>query len=118
MLHHEIRRAILEIAAVDQARDRRVIEGGEDMPFAVQSAAQPRMQRRVLQYLDGDGLLILRIIALAAVHGAHAAVPENRHHPIRTDARADQSILMILQQRFRGFADGVQQRVFAPAHPI
>ncbi len=118
VLHHQIRRAVLEIAAVDQARDRRVIEGGEDMPFAVQSAAQPRMQCRVLQYLDGDGLLILRVIALAAVHRAHAAVPENRHHPVRTDARADQSIPMILQQRFRGFADGVQQRVFAPCDPI
>ncbi len=84
------------------------------MPLTVQTAAQPRMQRRVLQYLDGDRLVILRIIALAAVHRAHAAVPENRHHPIRTDARADQTVLMILQQRFGGFADGVQQRVFEP----
>ena len=115
VLHHQIRRAVLEIAAVDQARDRRVIERREDVPLAVQSAAQPRMQRRVLQHLDGDGLLILRVIALAAVHGAHAAVPENRHHAIRADARADQPVLMILQQRLGGFADGVQQRVLAPA---
>ncbi len=66
------------------------------------------------QNLDGDRLLILRVIALAAVHRAHAAVPENGHDTIRTDARADQPVLVVLQQRFCGFADGVQQEVFAP----
>ena len=44
VFHHEIGRSVLEIAAVDQSRDRRMIERGEDMPLAVQPAAQPRMQ--------------------------------------------------------------------------
>ncbi len=59
VFHHQVRRAVLEIAAVDQARDRWMIESGENVPLAVQPAAQSGMQRRVLQNLDGDGLLIL-----------------------------------------------------------
>ena len=84
-----------------------MIEGGKDVPLAVQSAAQARVQGRVLQYLDGDRLLILRVVALAAVHRAHAAMSENGHHAIGADARADQPVVMVLQQRLRGFADGV-----------
>jgi len=113
VLHDEIRRSILEIAAVDQTCNRGVIEGGEDVPFAVQAAAQSRMQGRVLQNLDGHRLLVLRLVALAAIHGAHAAVPENRGHAIRADLRADQSILVALQQRLCGFAYRLQQRVLA-----
>ena len=112
VFHHEIRGSVLEIAAVDQARDRRVIEGGKDMPLAVQPAAQSWMQRRVLQNLDGDGLLILGVVALAAIHGAHAAVPENGNDAIRPDASSDQAVLVILQQGFGGVADGIEQGVF------
>ena len=74
IFHDQIGRAVLQVAAVDQARDRWVIKSRQDMPLAVQPAAQPRMQGRVLQYLDRDGLLILRIVALAAVYHAHAAM--------------------------------------------
>ncbi len=98
MFHDEVRRAVLEIAAVDQARDRGVIERREDVPLAVQPAAQPRMQGRMLQYLDRHGLLVLRVVALAAINRAHAAMAENRHHAIGPDARSDQAILVILQQ--------------------
>ncbi len=41
-------------------------------------------------------------------------MPENGHHAIGTDARADQAILVVLEQGFRGFADGVQQHVSMP----
>ena len=98
MFHDEVRCAILEIAAVDQAGDRGVIERREYVPLAVQSAAQARMHSRMLQYLDRHGLLVLRIVALAAIHGAHAAMAQNRHDAIRAHARSDQTIPMILEQ--------------------
>ncbi len=115
MLHHEIGGAVLEIAAVDQARDGGVIERREDVPFAVQPAAQSRMQCGMLQHLDRHRLLVLRIVALAAIYRAHAAMAENRHHPVRTDARTDQPIPVIFQQRFGGRPDGILKRVLAPA---
>ncbi len=73
------------------------------------------MQGGVLQNLDGDGLLILRVIAFAAVHRAHAAVTENGHDAIGPHAGADEPVLVILQQRFRRFTYGVQQRVLGPS---
>ena len=111
VLHHEIRGAVLEIAAVDEARDRRMSECRENVPLAVQAAAQARMQRRMVQHLDGDDLLILSVVALASIDGAHAAVTENRYHPVVADMRADQSVLMLRQQRLGRFADRIQQRV-------
>ncbi len=47
-LHDQVRSAILEFTAVDQARNRRIVQGGENVPLAVQPAAQPRMQSCVL----------------------------------------------------------------------
>ena len=98
VLHHQIGRAVLEIAAVDQPRNRRMIERGENMAFAVQAAAQPRVQCRMMQHLDGDGLLVLRIVSLGAIHRAHAAVPENGYDAIVADVRTDQSVLVFHQQ--------------------
>ncbi len=92
-----------------------MIERRQDVALAVQPAAQPRMHGRVLQNFDRDQLAILRIVALAAVHDAHAAMAENRNHPIRTDARSEQTVPMILQQRFGGRADRVQQRILLAA---
>ena len=110
--HHEVGRAIFEVAAVDQACDRWIIKRGEDVSFAVQAAAQTRMHGRMLQYLDCNGLMILRIITLTAVHGAHAAIAQDRYHPIGTDACPNQAIAMIIEKRFSGGADGVEEGIF------
>ena len=111
VLHHQIGRAVIQIAAVDQSRDGRMSERRQDVPLAVQAIAHARMQRRVVQHLDGDGLLILGIIALAAVHRAHAAVPEDGSDAIVPDAGSDQAILVLHQQGFGRFADGIQQGI-------
>ena len=111
ILHDQVRCAVLEVAAVDEARDRAMIERRQNVTFTVQSAAQPRMHRGVLQHLDRDQLVILRIVALAAVYDAHAAVAQNRHDPIGADARTDQAVAMIFQQRLGRSADRVQQRI-------
>ena len=116
VFHHQIRRAVFEIAAVDQSRDRRVGQRCENVPLAVQPAAQPRVQGRVVQHLDGDRLLVLRVVPLAAIHRAHAAVPENRHDPIVSDTGPDQPVLVLHQQRFRRFADRVQQGILRYFH--
>jgi hypothetical protein len=69
------------------------------------------MQRGVMQHLDGNRLLVLRVVALAPVHGAHAAVPENGLDTIGADARPEQPVLVFNQQRFRRLADGGSQRI-------
>jgi len=70
--HHEVRRSILEVAAVYQACDGGIVERRQDVALhCAIGLAQARMHRRMLQDLDGNGLTILRIIALAAVHRAH-----------------------------------------------
>ena len=83
----------------------------EDVPLAVQSAPQAGMQGCMVQYLDGHGLLILGIVALAAIDGAHAAVAEDGHDAVVADAGAHQSVLMLYEQGFRRFADDAHQRV-------
>ena len=94
-----------------------MVERRQDVALTVQPAAQPRMDRRMLQYLDRDHLVILRIVALAAVHDAHASMAEDRHDAIRPDARSEQPVAMIFQQRLGGGADRVQQRIFLAAVP-
>ena len=98
MFHHEVGGAVFEVAAVDQAGDRGMVERREDVPFAVQSAAQPRVYRRLLQNLDRHGLMVLRIVALAAIYGAHPSMAEDGYDAIRSDARADQPVAVILEQ--------------------
>jgi hypothetical protein len=112
-LHDQIRRGVVELPAVDQTGDRGMIERRQDVPFAVQPAAQARVQNGMLQHLDRDGLLVLRIIAFAAVDRAHAAMAENRYDAIRADPRADETIAVILEQRFCGGTDCIEQRIFA-----
>ena len=110
----EIGSSVLEFAAVDQARDRRMVQRRENVPFAVQTAAQPRVQGRVMQHFDGHALPILRVVALSPIHGAHAAVPEDGHYPVLADARAEQSVLMFFEQGFGGRADRDHQGVRSP----
>ena len=98
VLHDQIRCGVVQLAAVDQARYRGMIQRRQYVPLAVQPAAQARMQDGMLQDFDRDGLLILRIIALAAVNRAHAAMAQNRHDAIRADPRADQAVAMVLEQ--------------------
>ena len=111
MLHHQVRRSVVELPAVDQTRDGGMGECGEDVPLAVQPAAQAGMQGGVVQYLDGHRLLVLGIVALAAIDGAHAAMAEDGDDAIVADARTHQTVLMFYQQRFRRLADDVHQRV-------
>jgi hypothetical protein len=81
------------------------------MPLAVQTIAQPRMQRRVMKHFDGHDLPVLSAIPLAAINGAHAAVSKDGHEAIVSHSSADQPILMLGQQRLGRCADRVQQRV-------
>ena len=114
VFHDEIGRAVVEVAAVDETRDRGVTERRENVPLAVQPTAQPRMQGRMMQHLDRHGLLVLPVVALAAIYRAHAPVAEDRHDAVGSDARAEQPVLMVLQQRFGRRTHGVHQRIFRP----
>src|SRR6202022_3743555 len=94
MFHHQIRCTVVQVAAVDEPRDGRVIERCKNVAFAVKPAAQSWMQNGVMQHLDGNGLLVLRVVALAAIHGAHSTLPENGHDAVRAYASAEQTVLV------------------------
>src|ERR1700735_5480713 len=49
ILHDEVRGPSLQIAAIYEGSDRAMVERGQDVAFAVQTAAQARMHCRVLQ---------------------------------------------------------------------
>jgi hypothetical protein len=88
-----------------------MIERGENVAFAVQPVSQARMQTRVVHDLDGHGLPILQVVALGPVYGAHAAVAEDGHDLIRTDPRAEQTILMCFEQRLGCLANHIRKGI-------
>ena len=77
VLHHEVGRAGLVDAAVDQARDVGVLELGEDLAFLAETPHQP--WRRPGELLDRHALLELAVAALGQPHFAHAADAECTH---------------------------------------
>ncbi len=114
MFHHQIRCTVFQVAAVDEPRDRRVIERRKNMALAVQTAAHPWMQRGVMQHLDGNGLMVLRVVALGAIHGAHPTLPENGHHAIRSYASAEQPVLVFFEKGLGRSADGIDEGILGP----
>ena len=89
-------------------------QGDSDLRHSVEAAAQSWMQNGVVQHLDGNGLLVLRVVALAAIHGTHAALPENGHDAIRAYASAEQTVLVFLEKGFGRRTDGINQRILGP----
>ena len=92
-----------------------MVERCQDVTLAVQAAAQTGVQRSVVQYLDGHRLLVLGIVPLAAIDRAHAAVTQDGHDAVVADASADQTVLMLHEQRFSRLADGIHQGILGPS---
>ena len=79
ILHHHVRRAVVQQPAVDHPGDPGMLEHGEDAAFVVEllpvttDCMRDALQRGVLQ--------VLAIGALHFVHLAHAATPQQPYHP-------------------------------------
>ena len=85
VLHREVGRAVVGGAAVDQPRDVRVIEVGEDLPFGPEPLFDDRRLERRADHLDRDLLLVRIVGADAKVDGAHPAAADFAHQPVRAD---------------------------------
>src|SRR5687767_3628978 len=72
VLHHEERHPVLARTAVEQARDVRMLERGENLPFGAEAAEQGVDVEPSLDELEGDALLILSVGALREVDRAHS----------------------------------------------
>ena len=65
-------------------------EAGEDV--ALSREAEGAVARRASHQLQRDPLLVLAVVALGQVHGAHAAVAEDIDHEPWAEAHADERI--------------------------
>ena len=80
VLHDQVRPAVVGRAAVQQARDAGVVEGGQDLAFGAEPGREVGAVRPVAQDLEGDLLLVGVVGAHREVHGAHAAFAEPGLH--------------------------------------
>ena len=54
VLHHEVGLAVLGFAGVEQARDVRVVQAGEDLPLGAEAQAELALHRAAVDDLDCD----------------------------------------------------------------
>src|SRR5262245_21227144 len=76
VLHHEIRKAIVGAATIEQAHDVAMLERREDLTLVAEPGDRLGRADRAGQDLDGDAVNELLIIAYRQVHGTHAALAE------------------------------------------
>ena len=89
VLHHHVRQLIVRGAAVEQARDVRVIEVGEDLTLDAEAAPTVRPIRTSAHNLDRDFLPVLVVHARREVYRPHAPVSQFAHHFVRAKTAAD-----------------------------
>src|SRR5262245_57696107 len=74
VLHHQIGKAFVRAATVENARDIRVLEMGENLPFASEAVEQRAAVHAALHDLDGDIFPKYVVIAAGPVDAAHATL--------------------------------------------
>ncbi len=105
VFEREPRLAFGGLAAVEQARDVRVVQAGQDLPFLAQ-AAQAVGGRKAAQQLDRHALVEAAVDALGEEHRAHAAGTEFADQPVRTEA-----VAVRRRQARRAGAERARQRI-------
>ena len=83
VLHREVRPAVRRAATVEQARDERMLEAGENLPLVAEAADDAVGVHAALEHLDRHALLERIIVADAEIHGAHAAMADLANQAIR-----------------------------------
>ncbi|HEY0178894.1 MAG TPA: hypothetical protein VGC30_04575 [Dokdonella sp.] len=84
--HHRVRTALRRRAAVEQARDARMVEPREDVALGMEAAALA--VGLAAQQLQRDAMLERAVGALRRVHLAHAAAADQRADAPRTEPRS------------------------------
>jgi hypothetical protein len=88
VLHHDVRLAVVGLAAVEQMRDVGMVELRQDLALLAQ-AALPVLGRKAADQLDRDALLEAAVGAFGKQHRTHAAGAEFAQHAPGAEARAE-----------------------------
>src|SRR5690606_463900 len=86
ILEDEVRLAVVRHAAIEQARDVRMAQRGEDLPLGPEAPSIPLRGQAGPQQLAGSALLRLAVRALGEHHATHAAAPDLIEKSPRTHA--------------------------------
>ena len=87
-LHHEVGPAAVRYAAVQERRDARMLEPGEDLPFLPEAPRRLVVQPFRVHELEGDLPLVGAVRPLGAVDAAHAAAADQLEQAVPPDPRA------------------------------
>ena len=101
VLHREPRVPIGSDAALEQARDARMLERREDLSLLGEAAQQHAILiESVAHHLERDTRGELGVVARGEIHGSHAAAAEHVVDDVRADARG-RGELALDEQRLR-----------------
>ena len=89
VFHHEILAAIVRGTRVQEPRDIRMIESGQDLAFGMETpqhvlGVDPRVEQ-----FDRDFFLEVAVGARREIDGAHSAAPDLARHGISSDPLSD-----------------------------
>src|SRR5215217_2562193 len=95
VLHYEIRQAVLGCAAVEEARDIRMIEAGEYLSLVTEVAKHRIGIHATLDQLNSDPFFVLFVGTLSQIHAAHPTGADPSQDFVVTDRLADQRISFV-----------------------
>lgn len=90
--HDEVGEAVFVGAAIEEAGDVGVVEGGEDLPFEAEAGGGFFRVQPVADEFDGDGLAIGVVVAFGAVDLAHAAAGDEGSDAIGPEAATKERV--------------------------
>src|SRR6185436_17800194 len=91
--HHEVRPSVLGRAAVEEARNVRMIERGQNLPLAHETLTHKIRIHPPPDELDGDLLLELIVIPHGFINCTHPAAPDHTRETVRADAVAREIVV-------------------------
>ena len=93
VLHHEVGKALGRGAAVEEPRDVRMVQRGEDLPLVAEAADDQLRVHAAADHLDGD-----RVLEIAGAPGqidrAHAAASDAALDHVGADLPADVRVVV------------------------
>ena len=86
VLQRQVGLVVAADAGIEQARDVRMLQPRQDLPFAGEAQAQVRIGEAGAQQFQRDAALVEPVVAARQPDLAHAAFAEHALEPVRTDA--------------------------------
>jgi len=103
IFHHQVRPAIRGRAAINQARDVRKLEVGQNLSFGAEALDDEIRIHAPLDELDGDVFLVLIIIAYRQINCAHSAASNLSKDLIRSNAYTGERVAISIAEDLKSF---------------